>query len=160
MKMTLGQRDVVCVRKNGMKNKVCGLKGYLHENEAGSMGCGMRWFRPMAKPYFSSHKRSLCHIPLIHMQAWSNLIFHASVFWAHKPYFSYHVLLTQFRSHSMSFGPINLIFHTIFLNACHVPLTQRHFHANVLWAHKPFFSYHVPLTQFRSHTSTLWTHKY
>ena len=40
-----------------------------------------------------------------------------------------------------SFGPTN---RTIFSNACHVPLTQLHSHASVLWAHKPYFSYHVP----------------
>ena len=78
-----------------------GPKGCLHESEAGSTGYGMRnkvcgpeepWYemvwaqlmlRHLAKPYFSSYECSLCHVP-------SNLIFHASVFWAHKPYFSYH----------------------------------------------------------------------
>ena len=40
--MNLGRGDVVCAQKNGMKNKVCGPEGCLHESEAGSTGGGMR----------------------------------------------------------------------------------------------------------------------
>ena len=42
MRMNVGRRDVACARKNGMKNKVCGPEGCLHESAAGSTGRGMR----------------------------------------------------------------------------------------------------------------------
>ena len=176
MRTNLGRRDVACARKIGMKNKVCGPEGCLHESEA-STGRGMKnnfcgpkgpWYevasaqlmlRPVAKPYFSSHVHSLCHVPLIHMQAWSNLIFHASVFWAQQtlffiprpvdaslsckhpsgpqtlffiPIFRAHAT-TQVRSHASVLRPTNLISHTNSSSACHVPSTQVHSHASVFW---------------------------
>ena len=88
--------------------------------------------KPVTKPYFSSHEYSLCHVPLIYIQEWSNLIFHASVFWAHKPYFSYHVPLTQLHSHASVLRAHKPYFHTIFSSACYVPSTQVHSHASIL----------------------------
>ena len=55
---------------------------------------------------------------------------------AHKPYFSYHVLLTQLRSHASVLWPITLISHTR-------PVDP----ASLSWkypsAHKPYFSYQL-----------------
>ena len=63
------------------------------------------------------------HVPLTQFHS------HASTLRAHKPYFSYHVPSTQLRSHASVLRPTNLISHTIFSN---IPSTQLHSHASIL----------------------------
>ena len=165
MKVNVGRRDVACARKIGMKNNFCGP-----------------WYevmlRPVAKPYFSSHERSLCHVPsnlIFHTTLWpTNLIFHTNFSSA------YHVPSTHVHSHASILRPTNLIFHTKFSTSrrprftfMQAPfgLTNLIFHTKFSTSrrpcslsckhpltHKPYFSYQffdVPSTQVHSHASTL-----
>ena len=99
--------------------------------------------RPAAKPYFSSHERSLCHVPLIQMQAWSNLIFYASVLRPHKPYFSYHVPLTQLRSHASTLRVHKPYFSYYFFERIPRSVDLGSFSCKYPSAYKPYFSYQL-----------------